>query len=549
MKKLATILHIITFAVITSFAQIAPNTYWISFTDKQNNSYSIDKPGEFLSKRSIDRRVKQGITIKEEDLPVSQYYLDSLKKFNLEIKNVSKWFNAVSVYSTDTVLMDTIHQLGFVKYEVKSARIGKEAKINNKFLPISTVLKEAISEEPNQITQLNGNFLHDEGYMGQGMLIAVLDVGFLNADTISAFEYIRNSNRIIATRNFMLDNSGVYNSHSHGTKVLSLIAAQSPEGYPATAPEASYVLLRTERAASEYIEEEYNWLCAVEYADSLGVDVINSSLGYSTFDDPSQDHQYSDLNGITTPITRAATMASSKGMLVVTSAGNSGNDTWRYITAPGDADSILTIGAVDLDGFIAGFSSVGPSYDQRVKPDVMAMGVQNTVASSYGGFSIGSGTSYSSPVMAGLVTCLWQAYPYETCWTIMDVVRQSASLYKEPKFDMGYGIPDFELAMRILKEMNSMDTNFQSIFNPVLRGNPIDDDSFVKIIFKNEAISKRLKVDIVNMSGMLINLDNIDIKENTMNLSIGNYLKDFPTGIYMLQFQVDGEERTIKVLK
>ncbi len=297
----------------------------------------------------------------------------------------------------------------------------------------------------NQINMLNGIPLHDLGLDGAGMTIAVLDAGFLNADVIEAFDSLWLNNQIIGYKDFVSPLApDIFDSHYHGTMVLSTMGANLPTEMVGTAPKADYWLLRSEDGATEYLIEELNWASAAEFADSLGADIINSSLGYTTYDDPAQDHTYEDMDGNTTPITIAADLAASKGILVVNSAGNSGSSSWHYIGAPADGDSVFTIGAVNSSGNYASFSSTGPTYDDRIKPNVVAQGQGSTVISAYSGnVTSGNGTSFSSPITAGMVACLWQAHPNKKNTEIMEAIQQSASQALNPDSLLGYGIPDY----------------------------------------------------------------------------------------------------------
>ncbi len=463
---------IILFISIRSIGQIAPDTYWVQFTNKDFNSYSLERPHEFLSERAIERRNKQNIQYNISDLPVSKYYIDSLLSLGLEIRNVSKWFNGVVIRSVDNDLLDTLHHISFIANPVqeKSYQAGNFIKVN-KF--DTTTLKEAITYgySETQIKMLNGNILHTNGFNGENMLIGVIDAGFSLTNEIESLEHLWTDNRIIAWKDFVKDGKGFFLSHSHGTTVLSIMAGTIPNYMYGSATGANYVLIRTEDGSGEYLVEEYNWACGAEYADSIGVDVINSSLGYSVFNDPNQDHSYEDMDGKTTPVSCAALMAARKGILVSSSAGNSGGDiNWGYITAPGDTDSILTVGAVDSTRTIAVFSGRGPSYDKRVKPDVCAMGI-NTISQSSPNVIKGcNGTSCSSPVIAGLSACLWQANPTATAQQIRKAILTSSHLYNSPDTIWGYGIPDFYLANLILQHQSvgSRDlTKISIVPNPV----------------------------------------------------------------------------------
>jgi hypothetical protein len=376
--------------------------------------------------------------------------------------------NSVTVYTTSSSVIDAIEQLPFVlSVEKSNLKIIPSENSNKPFFEAETYgdfenfkpvesFKGGKSYDYglayNQINMLNGIELHDLGYNGTGMIIAVLDAGFLNTNTIPAFNYLWNNNRILGSKDFVDPiNPNIFGSHSHGTSVLSTMGANLSGEIIGTAPEASYWLLRSEDGFSEYMIEELNWVSAAEFADSVGADVINSSLGYTTFDDPSQNHTYPDMDGNTAIVTRGADIAVSKGMIVVNSAGNEGSSSWYYIGAPADGDSVFSIGAVNASGNYVSFSSHGPTYDGQMKPDVVAQGSGSTIINAYSGnVSTGSGTSFSSPITAGMVTSLWQAHSNRRNTEVLDAIRQSASLSNNPDYQLGYGIPNYMTAHNLL---------------------------------------------------------------------------------------------------
>lgn len=464
MKKTSFVIVMLLFAIASTYAQrqLAPNIYWIQLADKNNSPYSIDRPEEFLSQRAIERRTKYDIPVTEQDLPVNAAYLDKLREIGLKIHNVSRWFNAVAVETSDYAKVEEALQLPFVR-AYKPIWNGMIYMHETTELPeIETNAANETEDTENvydygssagQITIMNGNYLHNQGFSGQGMQIAVIDAGFHHVDQLPAFDSLWANNQILGTRDFVDGGKVNFSTPAtHGMQVLSTIGGNIPGKLVGTAPKASFWLMRSEDSNSEYPVEEFNWIAAAEYADSIGIDVINSSLGYSEFDDEEYDYNYNQMNGTTAYITQAANIAAIKGILVVTSAGNSGADSWKYITAPADAYNALTIGAVSNSGEYAYFSSRGPTYDKRVKPNVCGVGSWVTVQSSSEGTTFSNGTSFSSPIMAGAVTCLWQAYPEMTNFEIMEAVEKSASQYTTPDTYYGYGIPDFKKASRILSQ-------------------------------------------------------------------------------------------------
>ena len=402
--------------------QTAPDKYWLQFTDKNNTPYSLDLGEEFLSQRSLSRRVKHNVGLQWNDLPVDPAYIDSLRKLGLNILNISKWFNAATVHSTDHKLIDTITNISFIRGKKHVRSFVSNKKYNDRFLDEnnsslyyklakSSVMANNYGLSRNQIEMLNGHILHDKGFRGEGMIIAQLDGGFSNANTIPALDSINYNNQILGTRDFVQGGEIKYDASWHGTAVLSTMAGNIPGVLIGTAPKAAYWLLRCEDSNSEFIIEEDNWIAAAEFADSAGVDIINSSLSYSTYDDESTSHSYQNMDGNSSRVTIGADIAASKGILVVTSASNQGNKKWHYIASPADGDSVLTVGAVDSTGVYAYFSSTGPTFDGRIKPDITAQGLATIIMGRDGKIGKANGTSFSSPLIAGLSACLWQAFP------------------------------------------------------------------------------------------------------------------------------------------
>ena len=418
--KTITIILISVLVSFHSLAQIAPQKYFIEFMDRFNSPYSITRPQEFLSVRSIERRQKQGIAIVQNDLPVNDTYVNELRKYNIGILTRSKWFNGVTIYCLNPAIIDSINMLPFVKHVIKNGFIRKACNYesNYKFrleeaslqyfnrvtIPsnLSNNVNQIFSYGPsyNQIHMLKGDSLHKMGYRGEGKVIAILDAGFYNVDTLRTFDSLIANNQILGTKDFVYPGNNVYKAYHHGMEVLSCIGGNIPGEIIGTAPKAKFWLLRSEDVNSENIIEEYNWVSAAEFADSVGADIINSSLGYTRFDDTLQNHTCFDMNGNSTPVTKGANLAFSKGMIVVNSAGNSGGNTWKCVSSPADGFNVLAIAAVDSNGLRASFSSTGEAT-HRVKPNVAALGKDAVVSSINGTIIYASGTSFSSPIIAG----------------------------------------------------------------------------------------------------------------------------------------------------
>lgn len=454
---------IIFFFPIFVFAQQIEYKFFITFSDKNNSDYTIDNPEDFLSQRSIDRRLSQNIDVKFSDLPVNKNYILSVKSEGFKVLNQTKWMNGIIVSTIDSSLISNLNFLFidtiiyFGSWEIKNKYHRERFSWNR---------ESNYGSSLNQIYMIWGDSLHYKGFQGQGKIIAVLDAGFYNVDSLLCFSHLFETGRILGTYDFVEKEQEVFNDDTHGMSVLSTMAANLDGEIIGTAPFASYYLLRTEDAFSETLIEEYNWICGAEFADSVGADIINSSLGYSNFDNSIQSYSYEDLDGKTAISTIAATIASRKGIVVVNSAGNEGNDNWKYIVAPADADSILSVGAVNQNKQIAGFSSYGPTSDGRTKPSVCAQGQNTTVISSSGDIISSNGTSFSSPVLAGMVACLWQAHSTKNNMEIINAIIHSASLYNNPNDHEGYGLANFYKADSILRLTEDFTPSLNLFPNP-----------------------------------------------------------------------------------
>ncbi|HOK85921.1 MAG TPA: S8 family serine peptidase [Tenuifilum sp.] len=540
------LLKFLSFILLFATASILPVNvsaqakYFIGFTDKQNSTYSVDKPNEFLSARAIERRQKQGIAITTDDLPVSSTYINQVAQIATTIHYPLRWFNGVVATLTPQQLT-AIQELSFVKSVTKVFEPTKSSTDEETdWQPLNQSDKNTFANlnygaSYTQVAMMNGHILHGNGYLGDGMVIAVLDAGFLNANTHSAFDSLWQRGRILGARDFVNPQSDIYKEHYHGTMVLSAMGGYIDGQLIGTAPRANYWLIRTEDAATEQIIEEYNWAAGAEFADSVGADIINSSLGYTTFDVASQNHTYQDLNGNTAPVTLAANMAASKGMVVVVSAGNDGNAPWHYISVPADSPNVLTVGAVDNKRVKADFSSFGPTADGRIKPDVCAMGKGTVLAIATGTTGTSNGTSFSSPLMAGMVACLWQAKPSLTAQQIVELVKSSSSSYASPNNNTGYGIPDFAQASTssITDARNSIE----------LWPNPFT--SKINILLGKSFIPANISIFTTN--GQLILTMNA-FSDGTGHVEI-NISEELPKGIYLLSIDISGSRYYVTGIK
>lgn len=455
MRKLISFLAIALLATGAS-AQQDTLKYRISLKDKAATEYSLKKPEKYLSAKAIERRRKQNLPIDSTDLPVCRKYIDEIRKQGVKIVVTGKWDNFVTVSCNDTTLIDRIAALPFVLSTEKvwispgdgkpSMATERDSVLNQPTIHSDSIYGRAIT----QIQMSNGDKLHEAGFKGQGMTIAVIDAGFHNVDKITAMQNIR----ILGTKDFVNQQADIFAESSHGMSVLSCIGMNRPDIMTGTAPEASFWLLRSEDEYSEHLVEQDYWSAAVEFADSVGVDVINTSLGYYSFDDKSKNYKYRDLDGRHALMSRQASHIADKGMILVCSAGNSGAGSWKKITPPGDADNVLTVGAIDKRAVLATFSSVGNTADHRVKPDVVAVGVGSDVIRTDGNQGRANGTSFSSPIMCGMVTCLWQACPTLTAKEVIELVRRSGDRAGFPDNIYGYGVPDMWKAYNDYKSNN-----------------------------------------------------------------------------------------------
>lgn len=467
---------------LTSFG-FSQEDAWVFFTDKPNASYFLANPLEMLSQRALDRRLLQNISIDTLDVPIHQPYTNQVAgNTGITVLAKSKWLNAVHVRGSQANIaaLDTISfisHIHFANTSLNDNTSGRTHQNHGETKNLDTQVVFQYGNSANQVNMMNGHLLHQNNYTGTGKIIAVMDNGFVGVNTTAPFQRLFTNNLILGGYNFVSQNDQIYTGGSHGTLVLSTMGGFVENELVGSAPDAKYYLFVTESNTYENPLEESLWVEGAEMADSLGVDVINTSLGYSAFDNPAYNYSYADMNGTTTFIAKGAAIAFSRGMICVTSAGNSGNTGWQYITTPGDALNTLTVGAVNAQGLYANFSSIGPSADNRIKPDVVAQGVGATVATSTGTIGVANGTSFSSPITAGLVTCLWQSLPTLTNTEILQIVRESASIYANPTALLGYGIPNFYSALQA-GQLLSNDSIIPSVFS--VYPNPFEDQLTIR---------------------------------------------------------------------
>lgn len=527
----------------------------VQLKDKGNNTFNLSNPSSYLSSRAIERRTRFSIPMDSTDLPVSKPYLDSIKNAgSVTILSTSKWLNQVLIETTDQNAIQKIQTLPFVKQAKgignRSARInsGDDYRETINTGSVAIAARSAATDAYDygssyqQVHIHEGEFLHNKGFRGETMQIAVLDAGFQQYKTITAFDSIRINNQVLGERDFVAFDNSVNEDDSHGMHCLSILSANWPGKMVGTAPKASYWLIRTENEASEYPIEEYNWVVGAEFADSAGCDLISSSLGYSTFDDPAFNHSYNDFYKNTTMISQGAAIAVRKGLLVSVSAGNEGNVSWKYITFPADADSVCSVGAVNTSGAITAFSSYG--YPGKVKPDIVSVGAGTVIAGLNNVPVTGNGTSYSNPNVAGLIACLWQAFPKVNNMRILDAVYKSADKYNSPDNQYGFGLPNFRIAYRLLKhgENLSLYGNDWLFATP----NPFTSDVTVKFIGR---IDGNATISLLNAGGQVIASQNfVSEKEEVYTYTFAN-LANLPAGAYSIKYTDGTTTRTISIQK
>ena len=554
---------IITSIFFSSIVSAQFSKYIIRFKDKAGTPFSINNPSQYLSPRAIQRRSRQNISIDSTDLPITPRYIDSIRLAgNVTILNRSKWLNQVCIQTTDAAVLAKINSFTFVISSSAVMRLQQNVTVNdttrNKFLQqnsrtVTSQLTQATSDYFNygssyaQIHIHEGEYLHNKGFRGEGMLLAMMDAGFRNYLTLSAFDSVRNNNQIIETYDFVQNEISVNEDDPHGMYCFSIIAANLPGQLIGSSPKAKFYLYRTEDAATEYPVEEQNWAAAAEKADSIGVDVFSTSLGYTTFDNPVFNHTYADMNGKITIIAKANALAAKKGIISVVAAGNDGNNAWHYISTPADADGIVTVGSVNAAGVSSSFSSYGPSSDGRIKPTVASVGQGTFFAALNNQPGSGNGTSLATPILAGLITCLWQAYPEFSAAQIIEAVKRSSSKYAIPDDRIGYGIPNFRLAsldldqQRIIKNANAiLGTEWIKVYP-----NPFKNNLTILI---NPKQSGTAVFKLYDASGKLYVNKIVPMQQSQIQFITFTNLQPLAKGVYTLRYSAVLEKGSIRIM-
>lgn len=522
------------------FIGICQEDAWVYFTDKTNVEFHLNNPNTILTQQALRRKAEFGIVIDERDIPVNEVYISQIKnQTGISVLAKSKWFNAIHVRGEE-VDINNLEALDFVEsIEFANQNLNTNSRLtqlNNKFEIENTQTNYNYGNTVNQVTMISVDQLHQQGFTGDGIIIAVLDSGFSNVNEMAAFENLRINGKLLDGYDFVDRTDDVYafTSNDHGTKVLSDMAGFIEDEFVGTAPNASYYLFRTEDIFSENPVEESYWVEAAERADSLGVHMINSSLGYTTYDRPEYSYTPSQMNGTTAFISKGASIAAQKGILVVNSAGNSGHVSWETVGAPADSPEVFSIGAVDSNGDYAFFSSIGSSAQPTQKPDVVARGLSTIVINDQNNIITNSGTSFSAPLVAGALACLIQALPNKSPEQIKQLVRESSSQFSAPDNFLGFGIPNFSDALQL-----GLSVGDEQPFQIHLFPNPVKDNLFITQSFS----AGRGEILIFNKLGKMVYRSNVIENYNQISLS------DWASGIYILKFNSDSASKQFKIIK
>lgn len=525
---------------VTTFAEAQVNRYMVFFKDKLGSPFSTAHPASYLSQKAIARRIHQGITINEHDLPVNPSYIQSVKQAGVEVYFQSRWFNGVLVQCNESMVatLSALPHVKSVEYVAPGMKLLPSAG-RKRFNLQHKKSKDNVTQ--TQLSLIGINHMHEAGVYGDSMTIAVFDAGYQGVDTIKAFKHLFENGQIntTASHDFVSNSKNVYQFDDHGTEVFSVMAASIPGAFTGGIPNAKFHLYVTEDATSEYRIEEYNWVFAAERADSAGVDVISSSLGYYDFDNPGMNYTKAQMNGETAVSTKAAQWAADRGILVVVSAGNEGNITsWRIITAPADAEDVIAVANVDQNGIRSSSSSIGPTADDRIKPDLAALGTGVKTIKSNGSQGSASGTSLATPLITSLAAGIWQRYPYKTNFEIITLLKSSASLATSPNNLIGYGIPDFKEAVAF-EEKDEREHIFSVFPNPTtdtVTLKPIDPDSISECF-----------IELITSHGQVLAQENVSF--TWYKRTFQTDLASLPSGIYFLRVWHENKRYVFKVVR
>lgn len=538
MKKI-----LVSFVLMASFVGFAQQDAWVYFIDKPDAATYLANPLTMLTQKSLDRRTAQNIALDVKDVPIFPSYITQITNATgITVMAKSKWLNALHIRGSVTDIQQLasltfVNNIQFADKTLNSGALPKNASSQsyqavNKTL--DTQITFAYGNSSNQISMLGGDLLHQQDFTGTGKTIAVLDAGFPGVNTAVPFQRLFTNNLILGGYNYVDQSTNFYTGGSHGTLVLSTMGGYVENSLVGTAPDASYYLFITEDVASENPVEESYWVEAAEEADRLGVDIINTSLGYFGYDNPNYSYSYEDMNGITAFASRGADVAFSRGIICVTSGGNTGSTANPHIAVPAESLHTLAVGAVTASGFYASFSSIGPTFDGRVKPEVAAQGVQAVVSDPTGAIGLANGTSFSGPITAGMVACLWQALPTKTNAEIIQIIKQSASIYANPTPQLGYGIPNYNTALSTTLGINAVEKGIVMLYP-----NPANDI----LNFNIQRFSANAIIEIYSALGQRV----LETKVASANGSIT--VSPLSSGIYFCRITSGTSTSIIKFIK
>ena len=538
MKKI-----LVSFVLMASFVGFAQQDAWVYFIDKPDAATYLANPLTMLTQKSLDRRTAQNIALDVKDVPIFPSYITQITNATgITVMAKSKWLNALHIRGSVTDIQQLasltfVNNIQFADKTLNSGALPKNASSQsyqavNKTL--DTQITFAYGNSSNQISMLGGDLLHQQDFTGTGKTIAVLDAGFPGVNTAVPFQRLFTNNLILGGYNYVDQSTNFYTGGSHGTLVLSTMGGYVENSLVGTAPDASYYLFITEDVASENPVEESYWVEAAEEADRLGVDIINTSLGYFGYDNPNYSYSYEDMNGITAFASRGADVAFSRGIICVTSGGNTGSTANAHIAVPAESLHTLAVGAVTASGSYASFSSIGPTFDGRVKPEVAAQGVQAVVSDPTGAIGLANGTSFSGPITAGMVACLWQALPTKTNAEIIQIIKQSASIYANPTPQLGYGIPNYNTALSTTLGINAVEKGIVMLYP-----NPANDI----LNFNIQRFSANAIIEIYSALGQRV----LETKVASANGSIT--VSPLSSGIYFCRITSGTSTSIIKFIK
>jgi subtilisin family serine protease len=517
------------------------NRYVVSFTSKQGTAFSIERPHEFLSAKAMARRQRNGVALTDADLPVAHTFVENLRAAGAEVIFTSRWFNAALIQATPAQL-PAIQSLPFVaRVQLAAPGPRPQAGRTREVSKTKERFKEAAAAAPatrTQLQMLGLTTMIEEGYDGRGVDVAVFDSGFEGVSSLVFFRHLFQENRVKDQFDFVTRSADVFQLDDHGTEVLSIMAGMSAGSFMGGSPAAGFYLYLTEDIASEYRVEEWNWLFAAERADSAGVDMIVASLGYSTFDDASMNYSPSDLNGTTAVVSRAATEAANRGILVVVSAGNSGNDPrWRLVTPPADAMNVLAIGSVNANGVRSTFSSLGPTADGRIKPDLVALGSGTSLVRGSGAVSTGSGTSYAAPLVASLAAGAMQRFPDLSVAALTEAMLASATQGSSPDNQMGFGVPGYEEMVDFLRTKD-IDDPIEIYPNPA--------ENFVSVRIRH-GLDENITITMTDTAGRIHLQHTVRIAGAFHPIEVD--ISHLAQGLYLFKVERANDARIIRLIK